>query len=187
MTPSLLSRNGLTGVGSRPTLRLTVGTVARVESKFQFRLGSGLALPFFRSRNPDRDYFPSNLPGSFGVHPYKKDYHHRLRVNAELMPEAEGREAINKVSSSGVPLLCAFLPESGKGDGGGLPTGLSSVVTNNLVMSIDSKHSYRFGLLKSEEWKGNRKIVLAQRKAKCEVCKCESWSKPGYKAKKPTK
>lgn len=32
MTPSLLSRNGLTGVGSRPTLRLLVDMLARVET-----------------------------------------------------------------------------------------------------------------------------------------------------------
>ncbi|MES2366994.1 MAG: hypothetical protein V4563_14055 [Pseudomonadota bacterium] len=43
-------------------------------------------------------------------------------------------------------------------------------------MSIDSKHSYRFEFLKSEEWKGRRLIILAERLARCEICSVEDWS-----------
>ncbi len=43
-------------------------------------------------------------------------------------------------------------------------------------MSIESKHSYRFGFLKSEEWEGHRKIILAERNAKCAVCGHKDWS-----------
>lgn len=47
-------------------------------------------------------------------------------------------------------------------------------------MSIDSKHSYRFGFLKSEEWKGVRLIALARRGAACAVCGKVDWSNDAH-------
>lgn len=41
-------------------------------------------------------------------------------------------------------------------------------------MSIASLHSYRFGYLKSEQWKTVRLEALARERGKCQVCKEES-------------
>jgi len=43
-------------------------------------------------------------------------------------------------------------------------------------MSIEAKHAYRFGFLKSEEWSGIRLIILAKNKAECAVCGLVNWS-----------
>jgi 5-methylcytosine-specific restriction endonuclease McrA len=43
-------------------------------------------------------------------------------------------------------------------------------------MSIDAKHSYRFGFLKSEHWQATRKIALARQKARCRICGKKDWS-----------
>jgi len=50
-------------------------------------------------------------------------------------------------------------------------------------MSIEAKHSYRFKFLKSEEWQGNRKIVLSERKARCEICNAVDWSNDAHHMK----
>lgn len=43
-------------------------------------------------------------------------------------------------------------------------------------MSIDAKHAYRFGFLKSEKWKGNRKMLVATAGAECACCGVIDWS-----------
>lgn len=43
-------------------------------------------------------------------------------------------------------------------------------------MGVDAKHSYRFQFLKSEHWEGTRKIALARKHARCEICGEENWS-----------
>jgi hypothetical protein len=42
-------------------------------------------------------------------------------------------------------------------------------------MSIESKHAYRFGFLKSEHWKGVREIALVEKQAHCEICGKLDW------------
>ena len=41
-------------------------------------------------------------------------------------------------------------------------------------MSIDAKHSYRFGFLKSDKWKAVRLEALVREKGKCQICQAES-------------
>lgn len=41
-------------------------------------------------------------------------------------------------------------------------------------MSIESKHAYRFGYLKSEQWKTVRLEALVREKGKCQICGDES-------------
>jgi len=41
-------------------------------------------------------------------------------------------------------------------------------------MSIETKHAYRFGYLKSEQWQTVRIAALAREKAKCQICGHES-------------
>jgi hypothetical protein len=41
-------------------------------------------------------------------------------------------------------------------------------------MSIDGKHAYRFGFLKSEKWQAVRLEALSREKAKCQICNEES-------------
>lgn len=41
-------------------------------------------------------------------------------------------------------------------------------------MSIDSKHAYRFGYLKSDKWKAVRLEALVREKGKCQICGEES-------------
>jgi hypothetical protein len=43
-------------------------------------------------------------------------------------------------------------------------------------MGIESKHAYRFGFLRSEEWRGIRLEVLSKYGGRCFVCKKEDWS-----------
>lgn len=43
------------------------------------------------------------------------------------------------------------------------------------VSSIASKHSYRFGYLKSEHWKNLRIYRLKKDKGMCQVCLCDEW------------
>lgn len=45
----------------------------------------------------------------------------------------------------------------------------------DVVMSVDRKHFYRFGYLKSEHWHGLRIVRLAKSKARCKVCGHQSW------------
>lgn len=47
-------------------------------------------------------------------------------------------------------------------------------------MSIEAKHSYRFGYLKSEEWKAVRLEALARESAKCQICGEESISNDAH-------
>jgi len=47
-------------------------------------------------------------------------------------------------------------------------------------MSIESKHAYRFGYLKSEKWKGVRLEALVREKAKCQICGDESISNDAH-------
>jgi len=42
-------------------------------------------------------------------------------------------------------------------------------------MSIDGKHAYRFGYLKSEAWRGVRLEALSAAGAKCEICGVVDW------------
>lgn len=41
-------------------------------------------------------------------------------------------------------------------------------------MSVEGKHAYRFGYLKSEKWKAVRLDALVRQKAKCQICGVES-------------
>jgi len=41
-------------------------------------------------------------------------------------------------------------------------------------MSIESKHAYRFGFLKSEKWKSVRLEALVRERGKCQICGEES-------------
>lgn len=41
-------------------------------------------------------------------------------------------------------------------------------------MSIESKHAYRFGFLKSEKWQAVRLEALLREKGKCQICQDES-------------
>jgi len=47
-------------------------------------------------------------------------------------------------------------------------------------MSIESKHAYRFGYLKSEQWKTVRMEALVREKAKCQICDEESISNDAH-------
>ena len=47
-------------------------------------------------------------------------------------------------------------------------------------MSIESKHAYRFGYLKSEKWQIVRLEALAREKAKCQICGVESISNDAH-------
>jgi hypothetical protein len=47
-------------------------------------------------------------------------------------------------------------------------------------MSIEGKHAYRFGYLKSEEWKNVRIEALAREKGKCQICGEESISNDAH-------
>lgn len=47
-------------------------------------------------------------------------------------------------------------------------------------MSIESKHAYRFGYLKSEQWKTVRLEALVREKAKCQICGEESISNDAH-------
>lgn len=54
-------------------------------------------------------------------------------------------------------------------------------------MSIESKHAYRFGFLKSEEWKDLRRFFLAHGNAECAVCGEVNWSNDIHHVKYPEK
>jgi 5-methylcytosine-specific restriction endonuclease McrA len=43
------------------------------------------------------------------------------------------------------------------------------------MATIATRHAYRFGFLKSEEWQGHRKIILSERKTRCNICSKRSW------------
>jgi len=43
-------------------------------------------------------------------------------------------------------------------------------------MSIDAKHAYRFGFLRSEEWKSIRLVLLSKKDATCDCCGFRDWS-----------
>lgn len=47
-------------------------------------------------------------------------------------------------------------------------------------MSIEAKHAYRFGYLKSEQWANVRLEALAREKAKCQICGEESLSNDAH-------
>ena len=47
-------------------------------------------------------------------------------------------------------------------------------------MSIESKHAYRFGYLKSEQWSNVRLEALAREKGRCEICGEESISNDAH-------
>lgn len=47
-------------------------------------------------------------------------------------------------------------------------------------MSIEGKHAYRFGYLKSEKWQNVRLEALAREKAKCQICDEESISNDAH-------
>lgn len=47
-------------------------------------------------------------------------------------------------------------------------------------MSIEGKHSYRFGYLKSEQWATVRLEALAREKGKCQICGEESLSNDAH-------
>jgi ribosomal protein L37AE/L43A len=47
-------------------------------------------------------------------------------------------------------------------------------------MSIEGKHSYRFGYLKSEKWQAVRLEALVREKAKCQICGEESISNDAH-------
>jgi hypothetical protein len=47
-------------------------------------------------------------------------------------------------------------------------------------MSIESKHAYRFGYLKSEKWKTVRLEALVREKGKCQICGEESISNDAH-------
>lgn len=47
-------------------------------------------------------------------------------------------------------------------------------------MSIEGKHSYRFGYLKSEQWSNVRLAALAREKARCQICGEESLSNDAH-------
>lgn len=47
-------------------------------------------------------------------------------------------------------------------------------------MSIEGKHSYRFGYLKSEHWQNVRIEALAREKARCQICGEESISNDAH-------
>lgn len=47
-------------------------------------------------------------------------------------------------------------------------------------MSIDSKHAYRFGYLKSDKWKNVRLETLVRESGKCQICSQESISNDAH-------
>lgn len=47
-------------------------------------------------------------------------------------------------------------------------------------MSIEGKHAYRFGYLKSEQWKNVRIEALAREHGKCQICEEESISNDAH-------
>lgn len=47
-------------------------------------------------------------------------------------------------------------------------------------MSIEGKHAYRFGYLKSEQWQNVRIEALAREKGKCQICAEESISNDAH-------
>lgn len=47
-------------------------------------------------------------------------------------------------------------------------------------MSIESKHAYRFGYLKSEQWRNIRIEALAREKGMCQICREESISNDAH-------
>jgi hypothetical protein len=47
-------------------------------------------------------------------------------------------------------------------------------------MSIEGKHSYRFGYLKSEQWQNVRLEALVREKGKCQICGEESISNDAH-------
>ena len=47
-------------------------------------------------------------------------------------------------------------------------------------MSIESKHAYRFGYLKSEQWKNVRIEALARERGMCQICREESISNDAH-------
>lgn len=48
------------------------------------------------------------------------------------------------------------------------------------AVSIESKHAYRFGYLKSEQWSNVRLEALAREGGKCQICKEESISNDAH-------
>jgi len=56
----------------------------------------------------------------------------------------------------------------------------SSRQVQSKPMSIESKHAYRFGYLKSEQWQTVRLEALVREKAKCQICKDESISNDAH-------
>lgn len=47
-------------------------------------------------------------------------------------------------------------------------------------MSIENKHAYRFGFLKSEEWRGIRLEALARAGARCKLCGDVDWANDAH-------
>jgi len=43
-------------------------------------------------------------------------------------------------------------------------------------MSASAKHAYRFGFLRSEEWKGIRLELISEDRARCCFCGSQNWS-----------
>ena len=52
-------------------------------------------------------------------------------------------------------------------------------------MGLESKHAYRFGFLKSEEWKLLRLGCLARDGAKCRLCKSRNLSNDAHHIRYP--
>lgn len=53
-------------------------------------------------------------------------------------------------------------------------------VAGTSFMSIESKHAYRFGYLKSEQWRNVRIEALAREKGMCQICREESLSNDAH-------